>query len=276
MKRLRSDFDGHREIAPMKRNSFVLLLLVGGNLARAAAPVVYCASDAAGVQFSLTVAQGNGLDDEVRLVAGSYALTQRLTYVTSEPNALTVSGGWNVDCSTQNGGQTLLDFAHGGPESWMADGFLFGVRPTEPGDVVLGDDPQRPIRELVSYWGARQDPAWNRLRTAPGNGKAGNASTANAAAFSGVSLSRVLTADTTVRLKLQQIQASPDAQSMARGLAQAVFQGKGGELAESRKRRRASRPGISGGFSAIRDDLARHDPDGASRYGGSGRAAAAQ
>ena len=30
---------------------------LGGNLARATAPVVYCASDAAGVQFSLTVAQ---------------------------------------------------------------------------------------------------------------------------------------------------------------------------------------------------------------------------
>ncbi|WP_322063429.1 type VI secretion IcmF C-terminal domain-containing protein, partial [Paraburkholderia sp. J63] len=56
---------------------------------------------------------------------------------------------------------------------------------------------------------------------------------ANAAAFNGVSLSRVLTADTTVRLKLQQIQSSPDAQAMARGLAQAVFQGKLSDLTQA-------------------------------------------
>lgn len=64
--------------------------------------------------------------------------------------------------------------------------------------------------------------------------KAGNDNAANAAAFSGVSLSRVLTADTTVRLKLQQIQSSPDAQAMARGLAQAVFQGKLSDLSQAR------------------------------------------
>jgi type VI secretion system protein ImpL len=63
---------------------------------------------------------------------------------------------------------------------------------------------------------------------------AGNAPAANAAAFNGVSLSRVLTAATTVRLKLQQIQASPDAQAMARSLAQAVFQGKLSDLSQAR------------------------------------------
>ncbi|WP_043202868.1 ImcF-related family protein [Paraburkholderia acidipaludis] len=69
---------------------------------------------------------------------------------------------------------------------------------------------------------------------APDSSKAGNGNAANAAAFSGVSLSRVLTADTTVRLKLQQIQSSPDAQSMARSLAQAVFQGKLSDLTQAR------------------------------------------
>ncbi|MFD1561469.1 ImcF-related family protein [Paraburkholderia silviterrae] len=68
---------------------------------------------------------------------------------------------------------------------------------------------------------------------AAGN-KAGDGKAANAAAFNGVSLSRVLTADTTVRLKLQQIQSSPDAQSMARALAQAVFQGKLSDLTQAR------------------------------------------
>ncbi|WP_321880391.1 ImcF-related family protein [Paraburkholderia bannensis] len=66
-----------------------------------------------------------------------------------------------------------------------------------------------------------------------GSGKADKSNAATAAAFNGVSLSRVLTADTTVRLKLQQIQSSPDAQSMARGLAQAVFQGKLSDLTQA-------------------------------------------
>jgi len=65
-------------------------------------------------------------------------------------------------------------------------------------------------------------------------GNAGNAPAANAAAFNGVSLSRVLTAATMVRLKLQQIQASPDAQAMARTFAQAIFQGKLSDLSQAR------------------------------------------
>ncbi len=67
------------------------------------------------------------------------------------------------------------------------------------------------------------------------NGRASsNVNAANSAAFNGVSLSRTLTAATTVRLKLQQIQSSPDAQSMARALAQAVFQGKLSDLTQAR------------------------------------------
>ncbi|HEY1995613.1 ImcF-related family protein [Paraburkholderia sp.] len=64
-----------------------------------------------------------------------------------------------------------------------------------------------------------------------GNDKAG--ASANVA-LSGVSLSRYLTAVTTMRLKLQQIASSPDAQAMARSLAQAVFQGKLSELSQAR------------------------------------------
>ncbi len=52
--------------------------------------------------------------------------------------------------------------------------------------------------------------------------------------LSGVSLAHYLTVATTMRLKLQQIAASPDAQAMARSLAQAVFQGKLSELAQAR------------------------------------------
>jgi type VI secretion system protein ImpL len=64
---------------------------------------------------------------------------------------------------------------------------------------------------------------------------ASNGQATNVAAFSGVSLARVLSATTTVRLKLQQIQSSPDAQAMALALAQAVFQGKLSDLSQARE-----------------------------------------
>ena len=69
---------------------------------------------------------------------------------------------------------------------------------------------------------------------APAATERGNGTMAANVALNGVSLSRYLTAVTTIRLKLQQIAASPDAQSMARALAQAVFQGKLSELSQAR------------------------------------------
>ncbi len=59
---------------------------------------------------------------------------------------------------------------------------------------------------------------------------AANASTT----LNGMSLAHYLMAATAMRMKLQQIAASPDAQAMARALAQAVFQGKLSELAQAR------------------------------------------
>ncbi|WP_232454280.1 ImcF-related family protein [Burkholderia ubonensis] len=69
--------------------------------------------------------------------------------------------------------------------------------------------------------------------TAPAGGN-GKGSTPANIALNGVSLSRYLTAVTTMRLKLQQIAGSADAQTMARSLAQAVFQGKLSELSQAR------------------------------------------
>lgn len=72
--------------------------------------------------------------------------------------------------------------------------------------------------------------------TAPATGGDGGGK-GNAAAniaLNGVSLSRYLTAVTTMRLKLQQIASSSDSQAMARSLAQAVFQGKLSELSQAR------------------------------------------
>ncbi|KIG09840.1 ImcF-related family protein [Caballeronia concitans] len=66
------------------------------------------------------------------------------------------------------------------------------------------------------------------------NRKSSGKSTKSATDFSGVSLAHFLTVATTMRLKLQQIATSADAQSMARQMAQAVFQGKLSELTQAR------------------------------------------
>ncbi|WP_230954191.1 ImcF-related family protein [Burkholderia stagnalis] len=84
------------------------------------------------------------------------------------------------------------------------------------------DRPFGPLLALMGDAGTAQ---------AGSNGK-GNAP-ANIA-LNGVSLSRYLTAVTTMRLKLQQVAGSADAQTMARSLAQAVFQGKLSELSQAR------------------------------------------
>ncbi|MDR0243586.1 MAG: type VI secretion protein VasK [Burkholderia sp.] len=69
---------------------------------------------------------------------------------------------------------------------------------------------------------------------APAAGSNGKGNAAANIALNGVSLSRYLTAVTTMRLKLQQIASSSDSQAMARSLAQAVFQGKLSELSQAR------------------------------------------
>lgn len=79
-----------------------------------------------------------------------------------------------------------------------------------------------PLLVLMGDTGAPSAVA-NGKRTAPAS-----------IALNGVSLSRYLTAVTTMRLKLQQISSSPDAQAMARSLAQAVFQGRLSELSQAR------------------------------------------
>ncbi|QSN62391.1 ImcF-related family protein [Caballeronia sp. M1242] len=67
-----------------------------------------------------------------------------------------------------------------------------------------------------------------------GNGKTNDRASMNVGDFSGVSLAHFLTVATTMRLKLQQIATSADAQAMARQMAQAVFQGKLSELTQAR------------------------------------------
>ncbi|OUL83459.1 hypothetical protein, partial [Paraburkholderia hospita] len=60
-----------------------------------------------------------------------------------------------------------------------------------------------------------------------------SASSKTAASYSDLSLQRYLERVTTLRLRLQQIGDSPDADAQARQVAQTLFQGKGSELADT-------------------------------------------
>ncbi|SAK64335.1 ImcF domain-containing protein [Caballeronia catudaia] len=102
---------------------------------------------------------------------------------------------------------------------------IIGTKTGGPGEPVVNplDKPFGPLLALMG----------DDVVTGTG-GKANGKSGKNAADFSGVSLAHFLTVATTMRLKLQQIATSADAQAMARQMAQAVFQGKLSELTQAR------------------------------------------
>ena len=81
--------------------------------------------------------------------------------------------------------------------------------------------------------------------------------------LNGVSLQSYLTAATTMRLKLQQIGNSPDAQTMARSLAQAVFQGKLSDLAEVREEAALTAASLGSAWAGFGDALFTRPLDGA-------------
>jgi hypothetical protein len=68
-----------------------------------AAAAVYCADTAAAIHDALLAAQGDGEDDEVRVVAGTYAAAGiGFGYATAEHHALVLSGGWDPGCGQRD------------------------------------------------------------------------------------------------------------------------------------------------------------------------------
>ena len=76
----------------------------------------FCVQDQAGIVAAFDAADSNGQNDDVRIVAGTIALTTHLQYYSAEANSIAVSGGWNANCSLRNGGSTVLD---GGFQYWI-------------------------------------------------------------------------------------------------------------------------------------------------------------
>ncbi len=71
---------------------------------------LFCVNSVAGLNFALAASQDNGQNDQIDIVAGSYALNASgLQFVSSEANSLTIFGGYNADCSQLTTAVTSLN-----------------------------------------------------------------------------------------------------------------------------------------------------------------------
>ena len=70
----------------------------------------FCVDTSADLQAALSAAAGNGADDDLRIVQGSYRVDPTV-FPSSEPFSLTLSGGWDPNCtaSTPDMGLTVLE-----------------------------------------------------------------------------------------------------------------------------------------------------------------------
>ena len=87
-------------------------LLAGALLLGIAQPAlagVFCVNTAASLQTALTTAASNGVDDEVRIVQGTYV--GNFVYASTQANGLSVLGGYTAGCAsrTLNPVNTILD-----------------------------------------------------------------------------------------------------------------------------------------------------------------------
>jgi len=62
-------------------------------------PSGFCVSDATELQTALTTAAGNGQDDTIQIVQGTY--NGNFVYASTEANSLTIEGGYTEDCSSR-------------------------------------------------------------------------------------------------------------------------------------------------------------------------------
>lgn len=85
------------------------LAILTFHVSGAEAALVLCADSIAGIEFSLAVAEDNGQDDDIRLVSGTYSLNAPLSFTSFEGRGLSISGGWNANCSAQTNSATVLD-----------------------------------------------------------------------------------------------------------------------------------------------------------------------
>ena len=59
--------------------------------------------------------------------------------------------------------RVVVDYAQPGPKDWVQDGWSFGPRPAQPGEILLGPNEQQPLAGIVSRPAAVRDTAWSAL-----------------------------------------------------------------------------------------------------------------
>ncbi|MCH2124976.1 MAG: PSD1 and planctomycete cytochrome C domain-containing protein [Pirellulaceae bacterium] len=70
--------------------------------------------------------------------------------------------------ASREGTEILVDYAS--PDTfWSQDGFTFGPGPQLPGDLLLSDDVENPLRGVATYGAAVKDSFWDGLQTTEGN-----------------------------------------------------------------------------------------------------------
>ena len=57
----------------------------------------------------------------------------------------------------------VVDYAKPGPKDWVQDGWSFGARPAQPGEILLGTSEQQPLAGIASRPAAVRDTAWSAL-----------------------------------------------------------------------------------------------------------------
>ena len=57
----------------------------------------------------------------------------------------------------------VVDYAKPGAKDWVQDGWSFGPRPAQPGEILFGPSEQQPLAGIVARPAAVRDPAWSAL-----------------------------------------------------------------------------------------------------------------
>lgn len=72
-----------------------------------------------------------------------------------------------ADASTSTG-QVVVDYGQSKPAFWSQNGFAFGSRPVQPGDLQLANHEGHPSVQVLDYGEARFDPAWSKIKPPAG------------------------------------------------------------------------------------------------------------
>ncbi|WP_039899972.1 ImcF-related family protein, partial [Paraburkholderia hospita] len=116
------------------------------------------------------------------------------------------------------------------------------------------DEPQAARPDPAGPLGPSFGPVLRLVAQANGS-DAPSSSNKTAGAYSDLSLQRYLERVTTLRLRLQQIGDSPDADAQARQVAQTLFQGKGSELADTQSYARLIAASLGAQWAGMGDAL---------------------